>query len=188
MSNLNIYQSTSLVLSDDLTINSNTTLRSQITNFLNEEEEKLKEEESIMETLAEFQNSNNEQKMENNEENDHKNDEKINENVTEEESDLKSMKENSLPKNESSTTLISRCSESQSRPDISELKTEILEKEAYDEMVKTLDASTERPDSTESQEKYSNEEVIDRPISNLCTKNQLFVHRKKKCYNIANRY
>ena len=139
----------------------------------------MKEEESIMETLAEFQNSNNEQKMENNEENDHKNDEKINENVTEEESDLKSMKENSLPKNESSTTLISRCSESQSRPDISELKTEILEKEAYDEMVKTLDDSTERPDSTESQEKYSNEEVIDRPISNLCTKNQLFVHRKK---------
>ena len=59
-------QSTSLVLSDDLTINSNTTLRSQITNFLNEEEEKLKEEESIMETLAEFQNSNNEQKMGNN--------------------------------------------------------------------------------------------------------------------------
>ena len=94
------------------------------------------------------------------------------------------MKENSLPKNESSTTLISRCSESQSRPDISELKNEILEKEAYDEMVKTLDDLTERPDSTESktesQEKYSNEaEVIDRPISNLCTKNQLFVHRKK---------
>ena len=114
-------QSNSLVLSDDLTINSNTTLRSQITNFLNEEEEKLKEEESIMETLAEFQNSNNEQKMGNNDkENDHNNDaptpkidEKINENVTEEESDLKSMKENSLSKNESSTTLISRCSESQ---------------------------------------------------------------------------
>ena len=59
-------QSNSLLLSDDLTINSNTTLRSQITNFLNEEEEKLKEEESIMETLAEFQNSNNEQKMGNN--------------------------------------------------------------------------------------------------------------------------
>ena len=127
----------------------------------------------------------------NDKENDHNNDpptpkidEKINENVTEEESDLKSMKENSLHKNESSTTLISRCSESQSRPDISELKTEILEKEAYDEMLKTLDDSTERPDSTESktesQEKYSNEEVIDRPISNLCTKNQLFVHRKKK--------
>ena len=161
----------------------------------------MKEEESIMETLAEFQNSNNEQKMENNDkENDHNNDaptpkidEKINENVTEEESDLKSMKENSLHKNESSTTLISRCSESQSRHDISGLKTEILEQEAYDEMLKTLDDSTERPDSTESktessQEKYSNEaEVIDRPISNLCTKNQLFVHRKKS-YNIANRY
>ena len=121
----------------------------------------------------------------NDKENDHNNDpptpkidEKINENVTEEESDLKSMKENSLHKNESSTTLISRCSESQSRPDISELKTEILEKEAYDEMLKTLDDSTES--KTESQEKYSNEEVIDRPISNLCTKNQLFVHRKKK--------
>ena len=115
-------QSNSLVLSDDLTINSNTTLRSQITNFLNEEEEKLKEEESIMETLAEFQNSNNEQKImgNNDKENDRNNDaptpkidEKINENVTEEESDLKSMKENSLSKNESSTTLISRCSESQ---------------------------------------------------------------------------
>ena len=135
-----------------------------------------------METLAEFQNSNNEQKMGNNDkENDHNNeaptpkiDEKINENVTEEKSDLKSMKENSLHKNESSTTLISRCSESQSRPDISELKTEVLEKEAYDEMLKILDDSTES--KTESQEKYSNEEVIDRPISNLCTKNQLFVH------------
>ena len=145
-----------------------------------------------METLAEFQNSNNEQKMGNNDkENDHNNeaptpkiDEKINENVTEEKSDLKSMKENSLHKNESSTTLISRCSESQSRPDISELKTEVLEKEAYDEMLKILDDSTES--KTESQEKYSNEEVIDRPISNLCTKNQLFVH--KKSYNIANRY
>ena len=95
------------------------------------------------------------------------------------------MKENSLHKNESSTTLISRCSESQSRHDISGLKTEILEQEAYDEMLKTLDDSTERPDSTESktessQENFSNEaEVIDRPISNLCTKNQLFVHRKK---------
>ena len=75
-----------------------------------------------METLAEFQNSNNEQKImgNNDKENDRNNDaptpkidEKINENVTEEESDLKSMKENSLSKNESSTTLISRCSESQ---------------------------------------------------------------------------
>ena len=60
----------------------------------------------------------------------------------------------------------------QSRPDISGLKSEILEKEAYDEMLKTLD------DSTESKTE-SNKEVIDRPISNLCTKNQLFVHRKK---------
>jgi hypothetical protein len=66
----------------------------------------------------------------------------------------------------------------QSRPNISGLKSEILEKEAYDEMLKTLNNSTERPDSTESKTE-SNEEVIDRPISNLCTKNQLFVHRKK---------
>ena len=142
---------------------------------MSQEEEQLKEEENILETLADFQNSINEQKIDSDHENIHddvstpKIDE-INKNL--EESDLQSIRNNVLTnesRNQTPTSLaLSHDLELKSRPQTT--KSEKFENEAYNELIKTLENgeknedSDQKSNSSDSQDENEGEEVICSPF------------------------